>query len=156
MAQNLKQTQEKQKQDTIQRLQAVIDFIKLNEGQHAIISMQKLITYSDGVFYKSLLYKEHVLKVWNPSKWEEKYGKLKIIRERSKDKDVRALQQELTDSLKKIKELERKNSALKMDNDNIQAKYKGLKLIWEEEQHTNAMLRGEILTLQSRLAARGL
>lgn len=154
MHEKLTEIQKQQREETIKKVQDVIDFIKLNEGDFAVITLQKLIHYSGGQLYKSILYKEHVLKIWNPRKWEYKYGNRRVFKDYEYDKNVKLIRKEVEELEKKLSNAEANNAKLRTENEKIDAKYKGVKVMWEEERELNARLRGEILQLQSRLSAR--
>lgn len=156
MSQKLSEKQKQQKEETLKKVNDIIDFIKKNEGDFAVITLQKMINYSDGQLYKSILYKEHVLKLWNPRKWEYKYGKRKVFKELYHDKDIKSIRKEIEGLEKKLHDAENKNAKLRVENENLTIKYKSAQLFWEEEKEKNEKLRGAIIQLQSRLTARGL
>lgn len=154
MNERLTEIQKKQKEATMKKVQDTIDFIKQNEGDFAVITLQKLLHYSGGQLYKSILYKEHVLKIWNPRKWEYKYGNRRVFKDYEYDKTVRNIRKEIEGIEKKLVDAESKNAKLRKENENLNSKYKGIKVMWEEERELNAELRGMILQLQSQLDAR--
>ncbi|WP_339207889.1 hypothetical protein MHH56_09510 [Paenibacillus sp. FSL K6-3182] len=154
MNEKLTEIQKQQREETVKKVQDVIEFIKLNEGDYAVLTLQKLIHYSGGQLYKSILYKEHVLKIWNPKKWEYKYGKRRVFKDYEYDKNVKLIRKEVEGLEQKLNDAESKNSKLRTENEKLNDKYKGIKVMWEEERELNARLRGEILQLQSRLSAR--
>lgn len=87
-------------------------------------------------------------------KWEYKYGKRRVFKDYEYDKNVKLIRKEVEGLEQKLNDAESKNSKLRTENEKLNDKYKGIKVMWEEERELNARLRGEILQLQSRLSAR--
>ncbi|BBI34962.1 hypothetical protein [Cohnella abietis] len=153
---HLSQYQEKQRQESIKKLKKLIELIQVQEGQYAVLTLEKLLNYGGNQFYKSLLYKEHLLKIWNPRLWEHKYARRRGFGSKQNDVDYKGLKREIEGIEKKLRDSEKALAKLKAEHEDLMDKYKGARAFWKEEKEISAKLRGEILQLQSRLAARGL
>lgn len=66
----LKKLHRSQREKTIETLQNVLQIIKAFEGENTPITAKKIIDNSN--LSRAVLYKEHLLKVWNPNLWRKK------------------------------------------------------------------------------------
>lgn len=119
---SLKSRHESIRKQTINELLATIENIKAFEGEEATISAKKIITNSN--LSRSVLYKSHVLKIWNYELWNIRYNKdefeRQILTQKRKQENDHLVEEniKLQTQLEKIKHendiLTKKNEELKI------------------------------------------
>jgi valyl-tRNA synthetase len=138
--------------ETATQVMSAIRVIKAFEGEQASISAKKILDNSN--LSRSVLYKDHILKIWNKELWEERHFKKTKIQKKVEEQyksGVEELQKELekvykefenqyieVNKFKKKYTDEKKRAEVYLDDiDKLKEKMK--------------KLRGEIFRLQSIL-----
>ena len=157
MNQWLNDKQEKQRQETIEKVQSVIDFIKLTEGDNTVIFAKKLLHYGKDIGIKrAVLYKRHVLNLWNPHLWQKRYGNKRGMTNKYYDKEVKELKSENERLTKHLEKTEDRIKKLSMEISEEKELCQGIRIQLKREEKTSARLRGAVRQLQDTLAARGI
>lgn len=142
---------------TVKIVQDAIQTIKDIEGESAPITAKKIRMYSD--LSRSVLYKKHIVKVWNPELWEKKYSaKDKFVDKLLEQEHQKALEQAKQEIELLILQLEnekREKNSLKEKLELEKERSKVYKADLEEEKINNQKLLGECHRLASELKARG-
>lgn len=145
-------TSEDNRDKTVETVRRAIVLIRSNEGENAkptALKLQKLTGLSRSIFYK-----EHVLKEWNPRLCDQRYGDNKDVG--SGNDEVVVELQELIQKLEKERDqLDKKmlklNQELEKEKKHKEVYFSDL----SDEKEKSAKLRGEILRLQQRLSIYG-
>ena len=147
--------------DTIDKLNNAIKTIKTFEGENTIITAKKIVDNSD--LSRSVLYKPHALKVWNPTLWEEKYREktqIEIKLEKNYGKNVEILNKDIDKLNKDNLKLEKQLSKLKdqLKNEKIRSAiykqdYEEVKLEMKQQRES---LLGECQRLNNLLHMHGI
>jgi predicted RNase H-like nuclease (RuvC/YqgF family) len=148
----LKDMHKKMRESTIKKIQSSIDFIKENGGEKANISPNKLMECSG--LSRAVLYKSHILKMWNSNLWEKRYGNIKeTIDSMNKDKELKVLQIEIDQLNKGLAESERKVEKLKESFSKEQERRKGYEKVLDDKIEENQRLKGKIVEYELLLSA---
>jgi chromosome segregation ATPase len=135
----------------IEKVKSAIDFIRMNEGENAIITANKILLYSQ--MSRTVLYKNHVLRVWNEPLWNRRYGRKH--HKKYVDKELKALQSENETLLQKMQKAEARIKKLETELEDGKALAKGQEVRLRRLEDENSILRGEKVKLISKLSARG-
>lgn len=140
----------------IETIRRAIDTIKTFEGEKAVITAKKLMDNTD--LSRSVLYKSHVLKEWNPVSWEKRYGngvKWKAEYDVKFEKDSAHLLNKIEKLIKENERLQRSNLKLEESVQNERKRSDVYKLDCEELKVKNQKLLAECQRLQNQSFARG-
>ncbi|ALS23183.1 hypothetical protein [Paenibacillus naphthalenovorans] len=151
MNQNLRKTQQQIREETIEKVQSAIQFIRENEGDKAPITASKILLYSE--VSRTVLYKPHILKLWNEYLWQKRYGNKE---NKYYEKELKALQIEKESLELKLQKAEARIHKLQEQLEEEKALSKGQSVKIKRLEEENSVLLGHIELLNSKLNARGL
>ncbi|WP_078410717.1 hypothetical protein [Priestia abyssalis] len=151
----IKEHQNKRRQETLDKLQTALDTIESIEGATAIITAHKILKYTD--LSRPTLYKEHVLKIWNPELWEERYAKKSRAEKKLEvkySKEINDLMKQIEDLNKQLLKAHRMNEKLKNDLEKEKKRREVKEMELEEAILKHKRLLAECQTLQTLLDAK--
>ncbi|PEF66697.1 hypothetical protein [Bacillus cereus] len=130
---SLQKLHESKKTETIHEIQNAMDTIILLEGQNAMITAKKVLQYT--TLSRSVLYKEHALKIWNYELWEEKYiqkNQIEMKLERKYKQDFNYFQKILKDLEIELHTIKKQNKKLQITLENEKKRREVRELDMEE------------------------
>jgi tRNA G10 N-methylase Trm11 len=151
----LKEHHNKRRQETLVKLQTALDTIESLEGEKAVITAHKILQYTD--LSRLTLYKEHVLKIWNPQLWEERYIKKSKIEKKLEVKysnEVNDLMKQIEDLNKQLVKAQKMNEKLKSDFEKEKKRREVKEIELEESIFKHKRLLAECQRLQTLIEAR--
>ncbi|MGX5633704.1 hypothetical protein [Bacillus thuringiensis] len=152
----LKTLHRTQREKTIEDLQNVLQIIKAFEGENTPITAKKIIDNS--TLSRAVLYKEHLLKIWNPTLWKKKHETYKQTNGELESKyknnitSLTALNNSLTEELFKAN-IKIKKLSKELEISNIRAI--AYKADYEEEKTKYQRQLGENQRLYNKLYGQG-
>jgi flagellar biosynthesis GTPase FlhF len=146
----LKSMHQSMREDTANKVREAIEAIREFEGEKSVISANKLVNITG--LSRSVLYKSHILEVWNPTLWNKRYGKRKQTNG-VYEKEIQQLQEGKENLEEKLKKLEFKCKELETQ---LKQRKEVYKMDIKDLESQNAELLGENLSLKSILRASGI
>ncbi len=139
------------REETIKLIRDAIDRLGEN-AQITAIKLQKETNLS-----RSVLYKEHALKIWNPKLWEERYIEKSRIEKKLETKylkDFRLLSKEIEELNGQIAKLQQKNKKLEVDLEKEKKRREVREMDYDDEKKKNQRLLAELQKLENELHTR--
>lgn len=149
--QNLKNKFELTREESAKTIQEAIEFIQANEGDNARLTALKISQVSG--LSRSLLYKEHALKIWNEKLWEKRYGSSSVALSETNNQMTDDLRTEIQTLKKRIDSLESQLVKSKEETEKEKKRKEVYLLDLEEQREINTKLRGEVLRLQQKIVS---
>ncbi|MCY9005720.1 DUF6262 family protein [Peribacillus frigoritolerans] len=141
--------------ETLKQIENAINDIKDFEGENADITAKKLQEQTN--LSRSVLYKEHTLKVWNVNLWEERYvekSKVEKKLENKYSKDFEVIYKQIEELNEKILNLQKKNRFLDKALEKEKKRREVREMDLEDEKIKNQKLLAELQRLENELNAR--
>lgn len=149
--QTLRKKHEEIRAESVQDILKAIEYIRSNEGDKAIVSASKLTMLTGKS--RSLLYKSHILQVWNPDLWEKHYGDKKGRISLINDEEYKAIVKVNEDLIKENNEYKKKNSKLEESIVMLKEKKDSYEKVLNDKIQENQRLKGSLLKYELRLSA---
>lgn len=148
--QTLQKKHSEKREESVQEIIQAIEYIKSNEGNQAIITAAKLVLLTGKS--RSLLYKNHVLRIWNVDLWRKRYG-AKMESSDKKSVDYNAIVKTNEELIKENQENKKKISKLEESINDLREKKGGYEKVLNDKIQENQRLKGVLLKYELQLSA---
>ncbi|PRS35655.1 hypothetical protein C6W19_17580 [Bacillus sp. RJGP41] len=151
----LREHQNKMRAETLKQIENAINDIKDFEGENADITAKKLQEQTN--LSRSVLYKEHTLKVWNIKLWEERYVEKSRVEKKLENKyskDFEVLFKQIEELNEKILNHQKKNRLLDEALEKEKKRREVREMDLEDEKIKNQKLLAELQRVENELNAR--
>ncbi|QTH44029.1 hypothetical protein J4772_06385 [Cohnella sp. LGH] len=150
----IKNLQFSQREDTVSKVKEAIQYIRDFEGENARLTANKILKNCD--VSRAVLYKRHILELWNPRLWYHRYGRKQGGVDPYYDKELKKLQAEKEQIYQKFKVSEGRNQQLTEQLQKQKQISQGYLARNKELDEENSVLLGKLSQYQTMMHSRGI